>query len=81
MHEAHLDVKMYKTHHACTTFARLAVEKVHADLAGSTFGSQDVKSTTGTIGDHFLTIRWPFDVEKYTLLWREAHVEVKRVKH
>ena len=38
------------------------MEKVHAVVARSTFRSQNVQSTWGS--DNFLTIRWPFDVEK-----------------
>ena len=43
--EAHVEVKMYKTHHARTTFGGSDVEKVHAVVAGSTFPSQNVKNT------------------------------------
>ena len=38
--EAHFEVKMYKTHHSRTTFGIWDVEKVHAVVARSTFGSQ-----------------------------------------
>ena len=38
--EAHFQVKMYKTHHARTTFGSCDVEKVHAAVARSTFPSQ-----------------------------------------
>ena len=37
--EAHFQVKMYKTHHARTTFGGSDVEKVHAVVARSTFPS------------------------------------------
>ena len=40
--KAHLEVKMYKTHHARTTFGSWDVEKVHAVVARSTFPSQNV---------------------------------------
>ena len=43
--EAHLEVKMHKTHHSRTTFGSWDVEKVHAIVARSTFGSQNVKKT------------------------------------
>ena len=43
--EAHFEVKMYKTHHGRTTFGSCNVEKVHAVVARSTFGSQNVKNT------------------------------------
>ena len=41
--EAHLEVKMYKTHHSQTTFGSWDVEKVHAVLVRSTCGSQNVQ--------------------------------------
>ena len=41
--EAHFEVKMYKTHHARTTFGSWDVEKVHAVVARSTFRSQKCK--------------------------------------
>ena len=44
--EAHFEVKMYKTHHARTTFGSWDVEKVHAVVARSTFRSQNVQNTT-----------------------------------
>ena len=49
--EAHVQVKMYKTHHSRTTFGSCDVEKVHAVVARSTFPSQNVQSTPGS--DHF----------------------------
>ena len=48
--EAHLQVKMYKTHHGCWD-----VEKVHAVVARSTFPSQNVQNTRGS--DHFWRLR------------------------
>ena len=54
--EAHLQVKMFKTHHSRTTFGRCDVEKnCHAVVARSTFGSQNVKNTRGS--DHFWRFR------------------------
>jgi len=44
--EAHIQVKMYKTHHCRTTFGSCNVEKVHAVVARSTFPSQNVQNTT-----------------------------------
>ena len=44
-HEAHFEVKMYKTHHSRTTFGSWDVEKVHAVVARSTFWSQNVQNT------------------------------------
>ena len=43
--EAHFQVKMYKTHHARTTFGSCDVEKVYAVVARSTFPSQNVQNT------------------------------------
>ena len=49
--EAHFQVKMYKAHHARTTFGGSDVEKVHAVVARSTFPSQNVQNTP--CSDHF----------------------------
>ena len=53
--EADFQVKMYKTHHARTTFGSWDVEKVHAVVARSTFPSQNVQNTPGS--DHFWKLR------------------------
>ena len=53
--EAHSEVKMLKTPGVQTTFGGSDVEKVHAVVARSTFGSQNVKSTRGS--DHFWKFR------------------------
>ena len=53
--EAHLEVKMYKTHHSRTTFGSWDVEKVHAVVARSTFWSQNVQNTPAP--DHFWKLR------------------------
>ena len=53
--EAHFQVKMYKTHHARTTFGSWDVEKVHAVVARSTFPSQNVQNTP--LSDHFWKLR------------------------
>ena len=47
--------KMYKTHHARTTFGSWDVEKVYAVVARSTFPSQNVQNTPGS--DHFWKLR------------------------
>ena len=57
-HEAHFQVKMYKTHHSRTTFGTSDVEKVHAVVARSTFRSENVKNTRGS--DHFWRFRCRF---------------------
>ena len=41
--EAHLEVKMYKTHQIRTTFGSCDVEKVHAVVARSIFASEKAK--------------------------------------
>ena len=56
--EAHFQVKMYKTHQRRTIFGGSDVEKVHAVVARSTFGSQHVKNTRGS--DHFWRFRCRF---------------------
>ena len=73
--EAHLEVKMCKTHDSRTTFGSWDVEKVHAVVARSTFGSQNVKDTRGS--DPLLEVQIS---KKCTPLWREAHFEVKMLK-
>ena len=54
-HEAHFEVKMYKTHQLRTTFGSWDVEKVHAVVARSTCPSQNVQNTPGS--DHFWKLR------------------------
>ena len=58
--EAHVQVKMYKTHHGRTTFGSWDVEKVHAVVARSTFRSQNVQNTTCLC--HFWRFRWRFSI-------------------
>ena len=53
--EAHFQVKMYKTHHARTTFGSSDVEKAHAVVARSTCRSEHVQNTRGS--DHFWRFR------------------------
>ena len=53
--DAHLEVKMCKTHHSRTTFGSWDVEKVHAVVARSTFWSQNVQNTP--FSDHFWKLR------------------------
>ena len=64
--EAHFEVKMYKTLHVRATFGGSDVEKVHAVVARSTFGSQNVKNTRGS--DHFWRFRCRFASLHYTTL-------------
>ena len=56
--EAHFQVKMYKAPQLRTTFGSWDVEKVHTVVARSTFGSQNVQSTT--CSSHFWTFRCRF---------------------
>ena len=49
--EAHLEVKMHKTHQVRTTFGSWDVEKVHVVVARSTFPSQNVQSAS--VSNHF----------------------------
>ena len=50
--KAHLEVKMYKTRQFRSTFWSSDVEKLHAAVAKSTFGSQNVKKLR--FSEHFL---------------------------
>ena len=54
--EAHFQVKMYKTPQRRTTLGSCDVEKVHAVVARSTFGSQNVKKKKRG-SDHFWKLR------------------------
>ena len=62
--KTHFEVKMYKTHHARTTFGASDVEKVHAVVARSTFPSQNVQNTT--CSRHFWRFRCRFASRHYT---------------
>ena len=64
--EAHFEVKMYKTHHARTSFGGSDVEKVYAVVARSTFRSQNVQNTR--VSDHF----WRFRC------WKKVYAVVAR---
>ena len=71
--EAHFEVKMYKTHHARTTFGSCDVEKVHAVVARSTCRSQNVQK------HHMFAPLLEVQIsKKRTLLWREAHAQNTR---
>ena len=74
--EAHFQVKMYKAHQVPTTFGSWDVEKVHAVVARSTFGSQNVQNTPGS--DHF----WKFRCRKSARRCGAKHVsKSKCTKH
>ena len=73
--EAHFEVKMLKNWRSQTTFWSWDVEKLHADVARSTFSSE--KCTK-----HYI-LGALFEVEmskNCTPLWREAHFQVKMYK-
>ena len=53
--EAHFQVKIYKTHHARSTFGSWDDEKVDAVVARSTFPGQNVQNTPGS--EHFWKLR------------------------
>ena len=74
--EAHFEVKMYKTHHARTTFGGSDVEKLHAVVARSTFPSQNVQNTT--FSRHF----WKFRCRKSARRCGAKHIsKSKCTKH
>ena len=64
--------KCTKHHMFAPLFGGSDVEKVHADVARSTFRSQNVQSTT--CSRHFLEVQMS---KKCMPMWREAHFEVK----
>ena len=59
-----------------STFRRSDVAKLHAAVARSTFGSENVKKTV-VLGALF-EVRMS---QNCTPLWREAHLEVKMLKN
>ena len=74
--EAHLQVKMYKTHQVRTTFGSCDVEKVHAAVARSTYASQNVQNTSAP--DHF----WRFRCRKSARRCGAKHIcKSKCTKH
>ena len=73
--EAHFEVKMYKTHQLRATFVSWDVEKVHAVVAQSHISKS--KCTKHTMVGPLLEGEMS---KKCTLLWREAHFEVKMYK-
>ena len=66
--EAHFEVRMRKTPQCRTAFGSSDVEKVHAVVARSTFGSQNVKNTRGS--DHV----WKFRSRKSARRWGAKHI-------
>ena len=64
---------MYKTPHSESTFVSADVEKLHAAVAKSTFGSENVKKLT--VSEHFL----PFWCRKIARRCGEKHINVREV--
>ena len=78
--EAHVEVKMYKTHQHRTTFGSCDVEKVHAAVARSTFPGQTVKNTRGS--DHFWSLRCRFAWQAQGILHLvKSEQNVRVLKH
>ena len=69
--EAHFEVKMYKTRHVHATFGGSDVEQVHAVVARSTFRSQNVKNTRGSV--HFWRFRCVASLHYTTLHYTTLH--------
>ena len=57
--EAHFEVKIHKTPQCRTTFGSCHVEKVHAVVAQSTFGSQKGEKKMA-VSEHFLKLGCSF---------------------
>ena len=74
--KAHSEVKMYKTWRVRSTFVSSDVEKMHAAVAKSTFGSENVTKHV-RVREHFLYVLMS---KNCTPLWRKAHLEVKMYK-
>ena len=62
---------MYKTPHSESTFVTADVEKLHAAVAKSTFGRENVKKLT--VSEHFL----PFWCRKIARRCGEKHINVR----
>ena len=76
--EAHFQVKMHKTHQHRTTFGSWDVEKVHAVVARSTLGSQNVQNST----KHFsfgALLDW--DVEKVQAVVAQSTFQSQNVQN
>ena len=66
--EAHVEVKMHKTHQGRSTFGSWHVEKVHAVVARSTFRSQQCKRLVGL--EHFWAFRCRFAWQAQAIMHR-----------
>ena len=82
--EAHLQVKMYKAHHARarTTFGSCDVEKVHAVVARSTLPSQNVQAPQPrtTFGSWDLPTIWTDEKQSRAEAERRERLKLKREK-
>ena len=74
--KAHLQVKMHKTPHSRSHFGSCDVQKWHAAVAKSTFGSENAKKLT--VSGAILDVPM---LQNGTRLWREAYFEVKMLKN
>ena len=78
--EAHVEVKMDKTHQVRTTFGSCDVEKVHAVVARSTCLSQNVQSTPHS--DNFWTFRARFAWQAQGIVHRvKSEQDVRVLSH
>ena len=71
--EAYFQVKMHKTPQRRTTFGSWDVEKVHAVVTRSTFGSQHVKNTGGVGPLLELQMSLRFASGHYTIHYTTVH--------
>ena len=71
---------MYKTPHSESTFVSADVEKLHAAVAKSTFGSENAKKNCSPRSIPGPLFEVPMS-KKCTPLWRNAHFEVKMLKN
>ena len=77
--EAHLEVKVYKTHQVGTTFGSWDVEKVHAVVARSTFRSQNVQTIPGP--DHCWKLRCRKSAGRCGMKHGEKAKKISRSEH
>ena len=77
-HEAHFQVKMYKTPGPDHFLEVEMAKKVHAVVARSTFQSQNAQNTPGP--DHFWKLRCRKSARRCGAKMREAHLQVKKLK-
>ena len=76
--EAHFQVKMFKAHHARTTFVSCDVEKVWKSARRC--GAKHISKSKCTKHTRLAPLLEVEMSKKCTLLWREAHFQVKMYK-